>query len=1020
MNSSRRRCYSEQLVTSTQSPIRIIPPHKAARIREAQLRQGNATSSGLAYRNDISSNIAIASQANRQVSAPTSLPIPSNSSVAIEQRSPQTTVSRRKQQLDGTAHFPSIDAVIAGSSNQDKRRAMAEAEFYEQADKDGVIRRTSILRPVNKEDCLVARGANPRTGLITPEANSVVDALDIAGRSRKLHREPPTQWKLEGDQWVSVMPQEQKAEVAHGGRVQPNNMPKPAHFSPPNLGDVTGRNVSPLTETNLQSLAYVSKASPATVQVRTPPGTPLDTSKIRRKPIGSPPKHDTENRADRLLDRHPSNETVVRTPPADNHNGNRSYDAAHFSPEDVGRGPGPNARPRDIEKSRDATSFLEVPVKRRNMTTGPPRGFTGRNQTRDQLQQSLRTNSGPYQLPASRHKPVPTDKYGHLLDTSYQSESQRLVIDSIPSDRRAYPQPARRACLPNTATLHDHKRLQLQQVSSEPHRDRHAHRRVRMQETISEEMAGDLPDPVRARRVNALPPSNTTCTSTSTSTPTSSKRSERRLAVAVHEDTWSRPLTPQKYRDEHKATTWTSLNQNTDDQVSETQTSDELPEQRLIPARRPLMGPRSQESRRVPNTLVEGTIMAPESPLRMTGTKDSQSDEDEDEESEESQESDENKPPYSTDTGVPTKPGDGLVVFEARKFAIPEARAWEEADMRDHSICCPECCVQYDCHEGCLGHPSPAASVADSETSSLISMGVFDASFETSVKAVNQVLLEPPKNHDSKLAWLRTAFVGGPRSKPSSPTRTSTKQDLMKRTMRKSPTPQDTSRQHIKKPREPDPKQAITAAVQAMDVGGSSNGKVDARVKSGRKTEATPIDRPATRQRKKTQLGHEANEGRRVSGKADVRSEQVTSSSEETLVDPPAVEDQDDTDRVSVLSRVSSLIRRPAFRWGYVEDHPVLFGYAQATTMHLKEWSAVVLSTFATLSTMAFEYKRTGTLAIPGSTCASELLGNCVRSILYLMIAACVYAAVVKVMRVVLIVLRIVLFPVKVCAWIIG
>ncbi|KAK5939675.1 hypothetical protein PMZ80_008055 [Knufia obscura] len=1018
MNPSRRRCYSEQLASSNRHPIRVIPPHKAAKIREAQLHQGTATSSGLAYCNDISSNIAIASQTNRQVSAPTSLSTPSNSSGAIEQRTSQTKLPGQKQQVDGTAHFPSIDAVIAGSSNQDKRRAMAEAEFYEQVDKDGVIRRTSILRPVNKEDCLVVRGANPRTGLITPEANSVADALDIAGRPKIKRRDPPAQWKLEGDQWVSVMPQEQEAEGAIDGRVQPKNMPRPAHLSPESARSGTARNVSPLTETNLQSLAYDSKASPSTVQVQTPPGTPLDVIKIRRKPIGSPPKHHAENRADRLLDRHPSNETVVRTPPADNNNENRSYDAAYFSPEDVGRGPGVNSRPRDIEKSRDTTSFLEVPVRRRNMTTGLPRGFTGRSQTRDQLQQSLRTNSGPYPLPASRHKPVPTDKYGRLLDTSYQSESQRLVIDSIPSGRRAYPQPARRAYLPDAATLHDHKRLQLQQVSSQPGQDRHAHRRVRMQETISEQMAGDLPGPARARRINALPLPNTTCTSTSTSTPTSSKRSERRPAVVVHEDTRSRPLTPQNYRDEHKATAWTSLNQNTNDQVSETQIGDVDPEQRLIPARRPLMGPRSQESRRVPNTVVERTIMAPGSPSSMTGTKDSQPDEDE--ESEDSQGSDENKPPYSTGTGDSTEPGDELVVFEARNFAIPEARAWEETDMRDHSICCPECCVQYDCHEGCLGHPSPAASVADSEASSLRSMGVFDASFETSVKAVNQVLLEPPKNHDSKLVRLRTAFVGGPRSKPSSPTRTTTRQDLMKRTMRKSPTPQDTSRRHMKGPREPDPKQAVTAAVQAMDVGSSSKGKVDEQVKSSRKTGAAPTDRPATRLGKKAQLDHEANKGRRVSEKVHLCSERVPDSSEETLVESPAVESQDETDRMSVLSRMSSLMRRPAFRWSYIDDHPALVGYAHAAAMHLKEWSAVVLSTASTFSVMAFDYKRTGTFALPGSTSASELLGNCLRSILYLMIAACIYAAVVKVMRVVLVVLRIVLFPVKVCAWIIG
>lgn len=33
----------------------------------------------------------------------------------------------------------------------------------------------------------------------------------------------------------------------------------------------------------------------------------------------------------------------------------------------------------------------------------------------------------------------------------------------------------------------------------------------------------------------------------------------------------------------------------------------------------------------------------------------------------------------------------------------------DETDERDHTICCPRCC-KLDCHEGCLGHPSPTSS----------------------------------------------------------------------------------------------------------------------------------------------------------------------------------------------------------------------------------------------------------------------------------------------------------------------
>lgn len=54
--------------------------------------------------------------------------------------------------------------------------------------------------------------------------------------------------------------------------------------------------------------------------------------------------------------------------------------------------------------------------------------------------------------------------------------------------------------------------------------------------------------------------------------------------------------------------------------------------------------------------------------------------------------------------------------------AAPRRTKDGEKDLRDHTICCPECCREQDCHEGCLGHPSPAPSptrsCADSDLSS--------------------------------------------------------------------------------------------------------------------------------------------------------------------------------------------------------------------------------------------------------------------------------------------------------------
>ena len=81
----------------------------------------------------------------------------------------------------------------------------------------------------------------------------------------------------------------------------------------------------------------------------------------------------------------------------------------------------------------------------------------------------------------------------------------------------------------------------------------------------------------------------------------------------------------------------------------------------------------------------------------------------------------------------------------------------DEADSRDHTICCSECCKQQDCHEGCLGHPSPAPSPTRSIRSSSETTG---SGYES-----------PPSSKDSdvqsntsekvrigRLAFMKSAF----------------------------------------------------------------------------------------------------------------------------------------------------------------------------------------------------------------------------------------------------------------------
>ena len=80
-----------------------------------------------------------------------------------------------------------------------------------------------------------------------------------------------------------------------------------------------------------------------------------------------------------------------------------------------------------------------------------------------------------------------------------------------------------------------------------------------------------------------------------------------------------------------------------------------------------------------------------------------------------------------------------------------------ESDTRDHTICCPECCKEQDCHEGCLGHPSLSPSPTWSIRSSTETAG---SGYES-----------PPSSKDSdahsntsekvrigRLAFMKSAF----------------------------------------------------------------------------------------------------------------------------------------------------------------------------------------------------------------------------------------------------------------------
>ncbi|EEP77603.1 predicted protein [Uncinocarpus reesii 1704] len=67
--------------------------------------------------------------------------------------------------------------------------------------------RSKRKHTISRDDYLTARGANPRTGVISPSITSHSDDSDIAGSEGLLNNEDNAmdkKWRLKGDQWISL------------------------------------------------------------------------------------------------------------------------------------------------------------------------------------------------------------------------------------------------------------------------------------------------------------------------------------------------------------------------------------------------------------------------------------------------------------------------------------------------------------------------------------------------------------------------------------------------------------------------------------------------------------------------------------------------------------------------------------------------------------------------------------------------------------------------------------------------
>ena len=343
----------------------------------------------------------------------------------------------------------------------DDHRRRAETEYYEQTDQSGTVRRRSMIRNVSREDFLLGRGANPRTGVVTPGAHSANSSLEEAEILRARGIAAPAKWRQRGDAWIALQPGQPtplptppktSAAVASRGLRTPERL-NAGRFNhngsvprPSNLGTYQELATSNLLSDTSTPMGCPG-AYPQTPQDigTTRGGTPSTKSQsIPRKPVGSscskPDGHTNSASHMRLA----SGETVIQRPHLREDTRSSSAPIRRiepFGPGDVGKGlPAiPPTMPADKVSSLKQVSgqtFLDQGPKRQ---LGPDlisttSGGCGKARIEKALP-SLPMTSGPF-LPSPAQEPEDDKPLQSGSKTVSSGERQELVVIHGPRELR--------------------------------------------------------------------------------------------------------------------------------------------------------------------------------------------------------------------------------------------------------------------------------------------------------------------------------------------------------------------------------------------------------------------------------------------------------------------------------------------------------------------------------------------------------------------------------------------------------
>ena len=328
------------------------------------------------------------------------------------------------------------DQVRSKKAIDDLRRDV-ETDFYERKDHTGTVRRRSMIRNVSRDDYLLARGANPRTGIVTPGFHSANSSFDEAGILRARGIAPPAKWRQRGDEWISLdfgqatpapTPPTGKGSLASQGLRTPQRI-------------TSGEDKQELRN-NPTSRGHTTPKSSAQTPIVTPTGipgtypvTPSDANRtayaandvaprsIPRKPVGSPPG--------KTLDQHPSPINTVLT-------AHTAADSARSSSAPSAPRPAPFA-PADVGKhlpplpAQDGPQLINDPA-----VLAPDNPFLDQRGTA-QPRSDLSFATSKARGPALAEKELPCPPMSDGLSRSFQQQKQSL--QAMPQNRNLAMEP---------------------------------------------------------------------------------------------------------------------------------------------------------------------------------------------------------------------------------------------------------------------------------------------------------------------------------------------------------------------------------------------------------------------------------------------------------------------------------------------------------------------------------------------------------------------------------------------------